>query len=281
MATTRADRGRWPSHLMLGVLCVIWIVPAVGLIVNSMRPGSDVAESGWWTVLSNPRFTLDNYVQAFDQFELSTNLMYSFAIAIPTTVCVLVVSGLAAYAFAWMEFRGRTILLALVVSLLVVPPQVTLAPMLKLLSSLGLAGTVPAVWIVQVGLSVPFGVFVLRSAFAGIPRDLIEAAKIDGATQLTTYFRVVVPVSVPAIAAVGILQFLWAWNDLLSPLIFLGATSDNAPVTLAIAGMVQSTGLGENVLVASAVIGVVAPLVVFFGLQRFFVRGVLEGAVKG
>jgi alpha-glucoside transport system permease protein len=153
--------------------------------------------------------------------------------------------------------------------------------MLRLFTDLGFSGTVPAVWVFQVGLSLPFGIFVLRNAFSGIPREILESAQMDGASQLMTFLRIVLPVSMPALVAVGILQFLWAWNDLLSPLIFLGANSGDAPVTVEIAGMVQSTGTGENLLVASAVLAVLVPLTVFVVLQRYFVKGALEGSVKG
>jgi alpha-glucoside transport system permease protein len=172
-------------------------------------------------------------------------------------------------------------LLALVVALLVVPPQVALAPMLKLLVWLGISRTVPAVWVFQVGLSIPFGVFVLHANFAQIPREILESAELDGASNWATFRHVVLPISTPGLLAVGILQFLWGWNDLLSPLIFLGPSSGRSPIVLLVAGMVQSTGTGQNLLVAAAVLGALVPLVVFLVLQRHFVRGILQGAVKG
>jgi alpha-glucoside transport system permease protein len=200
---------------------------------------------------------------------------------VPTTIIVLLISAFAAYAFAWMYFPCRGLLFLLIVSLLVVPPQVTLAPMLRLFTNLGLSGTLPTVWIYQAGLSIPFGVFVLRDTFAALPKELFEAARIDGASQLMMFFRVALPVSTPSLAAVATLQFLWAWNDLLSPLIFLGGQGQFTPITVQIAGLVQSTGAGQNILVASAVFGVLVPIGVFFLLQRYFVRGVLAGSVKG
>lgn len=277
----RGPKGGLPSNVILAVLCVAWLVPAAGLLFTSLRTNTDVAATGWWTIFTNPRITLDNYTEALSQLDVGTSLLFSLVIAIPTTLIVLLVSAYAAYAFAWMRFPGRGPLFLLVVALLVVPPQVTLEPMLRLFTDFGMAGSVPAVWIFQIGLSLPFGIFVLRSSFAELPQEILEAAHMDGASQFTTFMRIVLPVSVPAIIGVGILQFLWAWNDLLSPLIFLGANSGAAPITVQIAGMVQSTGTGENLLVASAVLGVVVPLIVFFALQRYFVRGVLEGSVKG
>lgn len=270
-----------PTNVIMAVLCVLWLVPAIGLLVTSLRTNVDVANSGWWTVITNPALTLDNFTESFQRLDVGSSLMYSFAIAVPSTVLVLLISALAAYAFSWMRFRGRAVLLALVVALLVVPPQVTLAPMLRLLSQLGLSGTVPAVWIFQVGLSIPFGVFVLQSNFAEIPKEILESADLDGASTFTTFFRIVLPISMPGVIAVGILQFLWGWNDLLSPLIFLGPGSGRSPIVLQIAGMVQSTGTGQNLLVASAVLGALVPLAVFLFLQRYLVKGILQGSVKG
>ena len=273
--------GRLPANIVMGVLCVLWFVPALGLLVTSLRTNVDVASSGWWTVVTNPALTLDNFAEALQQLDVGSSLMYSAAIAVPSTVLVLLISAYAAYAFSWMRFRGRATLLALVVALLVVPPQVTLAPMLSLLARLGLSHSLPAVWIFQVGLSVPFGVYVLQSNFAQIPRSILESAELDGASPFQTFFRIVLPVSVPGVLAVGILQFLWGWNDLLSPLIFLGPSSGRSPIVLLIAGMVQSTGTGQNLLVASAVLGALVPLALFLTLQRHFVRGILQGSVKG
>jgi len=273
--------GRMPANIILIVMCALWLVPAIGLVVTSLRTNVDVARSGWWTIFSNPAFTTDNFTESFAKLDIGSSLLTSFAIAVPSTLLVLLISAFAAYAFSWMRFAGRIPLLALVVALLVVPPQVTLAPMLQLLSALGLAGSVPAVWIFQVGLSIPFGIYVLQSSFAEIPKELLESAQIDGASTFTTFFQIVLPVTVPSLVAVGILQFLWGWNDLLSPLIFLGSNSGESPIVLLIANMVQSTGTGQNLLVASAVIGAVVPLIVFFVLQRFFVRGILSGSVKG
>lgn len=281
MAGTRRTPGKVPTNVVMAILCALWLIPAIGLLVTSLRTNVDVARSGWWTVITNPALTLDNFTESFQRLDVGSSLMYSFAIAIPSTVMVLLISAFGAYAFAWMRFPGRVAILAVVVALLVVPPQVTLAPMLRLLSDLGISGSVPAVWIFQVGLSIPFGIYVLQSSFADIPKEILESAELDGATFFTTFFRIVLPISMPAVVAVGILQFLWGWNDLLSPLIFLGANSGRAPIVLHIANMVQSTGTGQNLLVASAVLGALVPLAVFLFLQRFFVRGILQGSVKG
>ncbi|MFE2187307.1 carbohydrate ABC transporter permease [Streptomyces sp. NPDC059455] len=273
--------GALPTHVTLVLMCAAWLVPALGLVVTSFRTTQDMSESGWWTFFTRPALTLDNYTEAFQSVDMGTSMLTSAMIAVPTTLMVVLLSAVAGYVFARMRFRGRNVLFLLVVSLLVVPPQVTLAPMLRLLTSLGLSGTLPAVWIYQVGLSIPFGVMVLRNAFAALPQELFEAARIDGASETRTFFRIALPLSTPSLAAVATLQFLWAWNDLLSPLIFLGGNSELKPVTTEIAGLVQATGSGENLLVASAVLAVVVPVLVFVFFQRFFVRGVLGGSVKG
>lgn len=277
----RRRPGRVPANVVLAVLCALWLIPALGLLVTSLRTNVDVAGTGWWTVVTNPALTLDNFTESFQQLDVGSSLMYSVAIAVPTTALVVLISAFAAYAFSCMRFRGRVVLLAVVVALLVVPPQVTLAPMLRLLADLGISGTVPAVWIFQVGLSIPFGVYVLQASFSEIPKEILESAELDGASSFVTFFRIVLPIAMPGVVAVAILQFLWAWNDLLSPLIFLGPSSGRSPIVLLIAGMVQSTGTGQNLLVASAVLGALVPLAVFLFLQRFFVRGLLSGAVKG
>lgn len=270
-----------PTHVMLFLLCLVWAVPAAGLLVSSFRTVQDQATGGWWEAFVNPRFTLDNFVEAFQTVNVGSALVNSALIAVPTTLLVVGISALTAFAFAWLPFRGSRVLFLLIVSLLVVPPQVTLAPMLQLMTAMGLSGTVASVWIYQVGLSIPFGVLVLRNAFAALPEELLEAARIDGASTLTTFWRIVLPVSTPSLAAVATLQFLWAWNDLLSPLIFLNGRQESNPITVQIAGLVQSTGTGENLLIAAAVLAIVVPIGVFAVLQRYFVRGVLGGAVKG
>ena len=274
-------RGALPTNVILVLLCAAWLVPALGLVVTSFRTTQDAASGGWWRFFVNPALTLDNYIQSFQSVDMGSSLLTSTMIAIPTTLMVVLISAIAGYAFAWMPFRGRRPLFLLTVSLLVVPPQITLAPMLRLLTAMGLSGTLPAVWIYQVGFSIPFGVMVLRNAFAALPRELFEAARIDGASETLAFFRIAIPVSLPSLAAVATLQFLWAWNDLLSPLIFLGSNSDLKPVTTEIAGLVQATGSGQNLLVASSVLAVAVPILVFVFLQRYFVRGVLSGSVKG
>jgi alpha-glucoside transport system permease protein len=272
---------RSPLHLTVIVLCAIWLAPTLGLFVTSIRTPSDITSGGWWESVTNPKFTFFNYQQALEQSEISGSILNSLLIAVPTTVLLVLISAFAGYAFAWMRFPGRETLFFVVIAMLVVPPQVTLIPMLKLCNTLGLTGTLPAVWLYQIGFTLPFGIFMLRNFFAGLPKELIEAAQMDGASPVRTFMQVVLPVSAPACASLAILQFIWSWNDLLIPLLFLGGGSDNAPMTVRIAGLVQSTGEGKNLLTAATFIAVIIPLAVFFAMQRYFARGVVAGAVKG
>jgi alpha-glucoside transport system permease protein len=180
-----------------------------------------------------------------------------------------------------MNFVGRTVISLILVAMLVIPPQVTLVPMLKFFSAIGLQGTIPSVWIYQVGFTIPFGIFLIRGFIASIPEELFEAAAIDGASTFQTFRSIVAPLSLPVLASLAIMQFLWSWNDLLIPLLFLGGSDLEAPLTVQVAGLVQSNGEGEAVLMAATCVSILVPLIVLIALQRFFVRGVLGGAVKG
>ncbi|NUT54096.1 MAG: carbohydrate ABC transporter permease [Saccharothrix sp.] len=288
-ASPRSGRKPWwlrtlrrsPLHLTILVLCAIWLTPALGLLITSFRTPGDTAKSGWWDALTAPAFTVHNYTDALDGTDITDGLLNSLLIAVPTTVVTVLVSAFAGYAFAWMRFRGRGPLFLVVIGLLVVPPQVTLVPMMKLLDSLGLMGTVPAVWIYQVGFTLPFGIFLLRNFFAAMPKELLDAAQVDGAGQMRIFLKIVLPTSGPALASLAILQFIWSWNDLLTPLLFMGGQNDGAPVTVQIAGLVQSTGEGQNLLTAATFLAVLLPLIVFFSLQRYYARGMMSGSVKG
>lgn len=272
-------------HLVVIAVCLAWILPTVGLLVSSFRPAHQVARSGWWTVFADP-FNPDNYTLANYQNVLSTQGMWqslwdSFLITVPSTLLPMVIAALAAFAFAWLPLRGRGAWFALVVALLVVPLQMTLIPILRLYSQLGLAGSLPGVWLAHTGYGLPFAIYLLRNFFASLPRDLFEAAAIDGASPLGMFFRVALPMSVPALASLGIFQFLWVWNDLLVALIYLGGTGGPVPLTLKLSSLVGSFGQQWHVLTAAAFVTMVVPLIVFFALQRYFVRGILAGAVKG
>lgn len=271
-----------PLHLVLLIITALWLVPGLGLLTSSFRPPDQIAKSGWWTAFSGPlSFTLENYQSVLRTSELGRSFLNSLIITIPTTVMTVMVAAITAYAFAWMRFPGRDILFYVIVGLLVVPIQMTLVPVLKLLTDLGLTGTFPAVWLAHTGYGLPFAIYLLRSFFAELPREMFESAEIDGANPLTAFLKLALPTSVAALASLGIFQFLWVWNDLLIALIFLGGRPDVAPITVTVSNLVNQYGQGWQLLTAAAFISMILPLVVFFSLQRYFVRGILAGSVKG
>jgi alpha-glucoside transport system permease protein len=264
---------------VLVVVGLMWMVPAFGLLVSSLRPATANAESGWWTVLRAPsELTLDNYARLLDNPRMTRAFWNTVAIAVPSTVLVVVIAALAAYAFAWMRFRGRDGLFLAVVGLLVVPLQVALIPVADLYGKIGLFGRIPGVVFFHVAFGLPFAIFLLRNFFAGIPVDLLEAARLDGAGEWRIFSRVVLPLGVPAIASLSIFQFLWVWNDMLVSLVF--ASTDSAPLTVAIREQTRQFGSNIDVIAPGAFLSMIVPLVVFFAFQRFFVQGVLAGSVK-
>ncbi len=276
-------RRRIGLHTALIVLMIIWAIPTVGLFINSFRPATDAFGTGWWTALFPPyNFTFENYSHVLGQSNIGTNFLNSLFISIPATVIPIFVAAFAAYAFSWMEFPGRNILFVVVVGLLVVPLQATLIPVLSMFASWGIAGTFLAVWLAHTAYGLPFAIYLLRNFMGSLPREVFESAAIDGASSVTSFFRLALPMSVPAIAALAIFQFLFVWNDLLVALIYISIVNpDNLPLTVSIAGLMTSQGAGTEFLGAAAFISMALPLIVFFGLQRFFVRGIVGGAVKG
>jgi len=270
-------------HTALIVLMIIWAIPTLGLLINSFRPTTEAFGSGWWTALFPPyHFNVDNYVHVLNQSNVGNALLNSLFISIPATVIPIFIAAFAAYAFSWMEFPGRNILFVVVVGLLVVPLQATLIPVLGLFASWGIAGSFLAVWLAHTAYGLPFAVYLLRNFMGSLPREVFESAAIDGASPVTAFFRLALPMSVPAIAALAIFQFLFVWNDLLVALIYLAVFNpDNLPVTVVIANLIGSTGQGLEFLGAAAFLSMALPLIVFFGLQRYFVRGIVGGAVKG
>jgi alpha-glucoside transport system permease protein len=271
--------------MMVVVVSFLWTLPSVGLLITSFRPKEDIYSSGWWTVFQHPfdftQFQLDNYVHVLETEGMARAFLNSLTIAVPSTIIPMAVAAFAAYAFAWMEFPGRQTIFVVVVGLLVVPLQMTLIPLLRVYSRLGLAGTFLGIWLAHTGYGLPFSVYLLRNFIGTLPKDLLESAFLDGASHLTAFVRLVLPLSVPALASLAIFQFLWVWNDLLVALIYLGGTRDVAPVTLRLAGLVQSLGQDWQLLTAAAFVSMALPLVLFFTLQRYFVRGLLAGSVKG
>lgn len=274
-----------PVHLSILAIALIWTLPTVGLLISSIRQRDDILQTGWWTVFLHPfdftQYSLQNYGTVLAAEGMGQAFLNSLAISIPATVIPIAIAAYAAYAFSWMHFPGRQLLFMVVVGLLVVPLQMTLIPILRVYNMLGLSGTFLGVWLAHAGYGMPLGIYLLRNYIGNLPRDLIEAAAVDGASHLATFTRLIVPLSMPAIASFAVFQFLWVWNDLLVALVYLGGTPDVAPVTLRLTNMVGSRGQDWHILTAGAFITMTVPLLVFFALQRYFVRGILAGSVKG
>ncbi len=274
----------WMVKIIVVTIAVLWLVPSLGLLVTSFRPELDIASSGWWTVfadLRNTEWTLANYERVITADGMGNAFLNSLAVSIPATVIPITIAAFAAYAFAWMEFRGRQILFVVVVGLMVVPLQMALIPLLQVYVNFNLTGTYLAVWLAHTGFGLPLAIYLLRNYIGSLPRSIIESAAIDGASHFKTFIKLVVPLSVPVIASFTIFQFLWVWNDFLVAVVFLGGTPDVAVVTVRLAELVGSRGQDWQVLTAGAFLTMVLPLVVFFSLQRFFVRGLTAGSVKG
>jgi alpha-glucoside transport system permease protein len=383
---------KMPTHIVLILICVVWLVPAIGLLVTSFRPFQDVSVSGWWTAFSpplgqaeyrascaechgtdgqaipevnltdadlvrtfprsfnlilalnqeidgqphmgetpvpneqdaarivaylrnisgideRPRFTINNYIDALVGYRGSRNyvtdcaegtqavdlscsladlgnprgmgraFLNSLIVSIPSTLIPILFAAFAAYAFAWMNFKGRFTMFAILVGLQIIPLQMTLIPISRLYAQMGLNGTFLGIWLFHTGFGLPYAIFLMRNFMSGLPREVMESAYLDGASHWTAFVRLVIPLSIPAIASLGIFQFLWIWNDLLVALVFLGG--QNPVMTYQIGNMVTSLGGGWHLLTAAAFISMALPMVIFFGLQRFFVRGLLAGSVKG
>jgi alpha-glucoside transport system permease protein len=266
------------------VVCIglLWSVPTFGLFVSSFRPGNLIKTTGWWTGLVPPwSFTLDNYRQVLAAQGLGQAFLNSLIISIPGTILPILIGAFAAYAFAWMKFPGRDYVFLGVVALLVIPSQIAYIPILQMFTNLGITGQYMSVWIAHTAFGLPFAIFLLRNFFAALPSDLMESAHIDGASHWRIFWNIIMPLSVASLASLAIFQFMWVWNDLLTALIFLGGNPQYAPMTLTVANLVDSYGANYQVLTAAAFISMALPLVVFFSLQRYFVRGILAGSVKG
>ena len=278
--TRRLSRG--PLHAVIIAVCLAWMVPSFGLLVSSFRPAAEIATSGWWTALRSPQdLTIANYEQVLLTQGMARSFVNSLTISVPATLLTMLVAALAAYAFSWMEFPGREALFLVVVGLIVVPLQLTLIPVLRMYAATGLTGTFRGLWLAHIAYGLPFAVFLLRNFFVALPKDLLESAFLEGASHFTAFRRIVLPLSVPALAALGIFQFLWVWNDLLIALVYLGGFQEVAPMTVTISNLVNSFGSAWQLLTAAAFVSMVLPLIIFFALQRYFVEGILAGAVKG
>ncbi|WP_030024700.1 carbohydrate ABC transporter permease [Streptomyces monomycini] len=278
-ARIAARTGGGVLRVVLILIGLFWLMPTVGLLVSSLRSPQDIAESGWWQVFAEPaQLTWSSYGHLLENAKVMDSLLTTALITVPATVLVVVIGALAGYAFAWMDFPGRDAWFMVVVGLLVVPVQVALIPVAELFGAIGLFETTPGVILFHTAFGLPFAVFLLRNFFAEIPRELLEAARLDGANELRLFTRVVLPLGGPAIASLGIFQFLWVWNDLLVALIF--ADSGSPPITVALQQEVRQFGNNIDVLAPGAFLSMVVPLVVFFAFQRQFVSGVMAGAVK-
>ncbi len=278
---------RWSRvaiNLTVVFLCVIWTVPTIGLFVTSFRTKAAISDSGWWTVFTNPQgaFTLDNYQKVlFGGDGLATAFLNTLAVTIPAVVIPILIAAFAAYGFAWMQFPGRRILFITMVALLVVPLQIALIPVLKAYLAIDLNGTFLAVWLAHAGFGLALATYLLYNYISQLPKDIIESASIDGASHFTTFRRLILPLSLPALASFAIFQFLWVWNDLLVATTFLGTDKEVAVMTSRLVSMTGSRGQDWQLLTAGAFVSMIVPVLVFLGLQRFFVRGLLAGSVKG
>ena len=272
----------WASGIAI-ILAVMWTVPTFGLLLTSFRPRLDIRRTGWWTFPTDPNVTLDNYTDVLfgSSTAFSTFFINSLVITIPAVIIPISLALLAAYAFAWIDFKGRSLLFVAVFTLQIVPIQVTLVPLLSQYVNLGVDGSYWTVWLSHTMFALPLAIFLLHNFMKDIPPSLIEAARMDGAGHVQIFFRVLMPLLVPAIASFAIFQFLWVWNDLLVALTFAGGTPNVAPLTVRIAEMVGSRGSDWFLLSAGAFISMIVPVIVFLSLQRYFVRGLLGGAVKG
>jgi alpha-glucoside transport system permease protein len=289
--------GGWLIRITIIVIVILWSIPTLGVLITSFRAEEFVNTSGWWTALAHPfeaaQWTVENYRVAIEGQQFGSAFMNSLAMAIPATVIPITIATFAAYAFSWMEFRGRYVLFVLVVGLLVVPLQMALIPILKLFTqgiTLGNYIIVPdldlnqsflGIWLAHTGFGLPLAVYLLANYIRSLPSSIIESARIDGADHFTIFWRLIIPLSIPAIAAFAIFQFMWVWNDLLVAYVFLGGAGKNIVLTVALRNLVGSTGENWQILTAAAFISMSLPLVVFFSLQRYFVRGLTAGAVKG
>jgi len=267
-----------PVHLLLAGVGALWLVPTFGLFLTSILPASTISSQGWWKIFSKPSLaTFSNYHALIHNQGLITAMKTTVYIAVGNTAIVIVLAAMAGYAFAWLEFPGRDWLFIGVIGLLVVPLQMALIPMFKVYDTLNLYDTVLGIILFHVAFGLPFAIFLLRNFFAGIPKDILESARIDGANEFWIFLRLILPLGLPAIASLAIFQFLWTWNDLLVALIF---GQNVQPITVWIAGQLREFGSSIDVIAPASFISLIVPLAVFFAFQRYFVQGLLAGSVK-
>ncbi|WP_328469870.1 carbohydrate ABC transporter permease [Actinoplanes sp. NBC_00393] len=271
----------WASLVAI-IIAVLWTLPTFGLLISSFRPERAIKTSGWWTWFSDPTFTLDNYRSVFDPdaINLADFFLNSIVITLPAVIIPLCLASLAAYAFAWMKFPGKNFLFIAIFALQIVPIQVTLIPLLTLYVDMGIANTFWTLWLSHSAFALPLAIYILHNFIKEVPSSLIEAARMDGAGHVAIFFRVLLPLLTPALAAFGIFQFLWVWNDLLVSLTFAGSP-EISPLTVQLSNLSGTRGTAWHLLSAGAFVSIIVPVTVFLLLQRYFVRGLLAGSVKG
>jgi len=269
---------RTPVQVALVIIGLLWLVPTVGLFLTSLLSAEEASSNGWWRIFSEPSLaTFDNYSDIFNNDDITSSLVTTVIIAIGGTVIPIVVAALAAYAFAWLDFPGRDWVFVLVIGLLVVPLQMALIPMFSLYNDLGIFDTELSLILFHTAFGLPFAIFLLRNFFIGIPKELLEAARLDGASEWRIFARVVLPLGLPAIAALAVFQFIWTWNDLI---VALTLARETQPITVAIFSQLRQFGSNIDLIAPASFISMVIPLALFFAFQRYFVQGLLAGAVK-
>ena len=269
---------RGPVNIVLAVLGVLWLVPTLGLFLTSILPADAFTVKGWWQIFSKPSVaTWSNYSNVIHNHSITHSLVTTAEIAVGNTLIVIIVGALAGYAFAWLEFPGRDWIFIIVIALLVVPLQMALIPMFKLYDKIGIFDTVLSIVLFHAAFGLPFAIFLLRNFFVGIPKDILESARIDGASEARIFLRLILPLGLPAIASLGIFQFLWTWNDLIVALTF---GQNVQPITVAIFSNLRQFGANIDLIAPASFISLIVPLTVFFAFQRYFVQGLLAGSVK-
>jgi alpha-glucoside transport system permease protein len=268
--------GKLPLQIFLAVVAVLWLVPTIGLFITSILPGTETATAGWWKIFAHPSLaTFSNYRALFHNSGLTGAFKTTAYIAVGNTLLVVIVAALAGYAFAWLEFPGRDWLFICVIGLLVVPLQMALIPMFRLYDAFGIGGTTLSVILFHAAFGLPFAIFLLRNFFIGIPKDILESARIDGAGEFWIFIRLILPLGLPAIASLAIFQFLWTWNDLIVSLTF-----NVQPITVWIFGQLRQFSSSIDIIAPASFLSLVVPLIIFFAFQRYFVQGLLAGSVK-
>jgi alpha-glucoside transport system permease protein len=270
--------GRAPVQFVLIVIGLMWLAPTVGLFLTSLLSAEDASQMGWWKLMTEPSTaTFDNYRTIFENDEITSSLVTTAVIAIGGTVLPIAAASLAAYAFAWLDFPGRDWIFVAVIGLLVVPIQMALIPMFSLYNDIGIFDTELSLILFHTAFGLPFAIFLLRNFFIGIPRELLEAARLDGASEWRIFTRVILPLGRPAIAALAVFQFIWTWNDLL---VALTLARDTQPITVAVFSQLRQFGANIDLIAPASFVSLVIPLALFFAFQRYFVQGLLAGAVK-